>query len=181
MVAGDPSDVEFSAEYRSGDWIAGTYTVAGEEPRAFRGWAFTGFERGGSTESIAGTWSPIEDAPDLPGEFAVDATGVVDALVTFEAEVIDEIECDLSGKLGAINPAYTVYDVSRIQDEEGDDISVIDCGLLSFGGPEESPVEMILAVMDGKDMPGIGNRAIVFILLPNDEKIALGAVFGLTP
>ena len=45
---GGTDDVTLTAEYRSGDWISGSYTVAGESPRAFHGWAFTGFERGGS-------------------------------------------------------------------------------------------------------------------------------------
>ena len=181
-VVGDPSDVEFSATYRSGDWITGTYTVAGEQPRAFRGTAFTGFERGGTTEGLEGTWNPVEGESDLPDKFkTAETTGVVDALVPFETEAFGAIECDLSGKLGAINPAYMVYEVGLIQDEEGDDLAVIDCGLLAFGAPGQSPVEMIVAVMDGQTMPGLGNRAVVLLILPTGEQIALGGVFQLAP
>ena len=180
-LEGEPSDVTFEASYRSGDWITGTYTVAGEMPRKFRGWAFAGFERGEATEGLAGVWTPIEGLSDLPGEFSAEPSGVVDALVPFETEDFGEIACELNGKLAAINPAYAVYDVSRIQDEDGNDLSVIDCILLAFGGPDESPVEMILAVMDGQGMAGAGNRAVVLLILPDPEQVAIGGVLGLTP
>ncbi len=56
-VSGGSEDFEFSAEYRSGDWIRGQYHIVGEPGRSFHGWAFTGFERGGDTRSVAGLWS----------------------------------------------------------------------------------------------------------------------------
>ena len=104
-VKGGSEDFEFTAEYRSGDWIRGQYNVEGETSRAFHGWAFTGFERGGATEEIAGLWSPEEEDADLDGDFEPAADGSVS--FSFEAGGID---CNVVGALEAINPAFAVYE-----------------------------------------------------------------------
>ena len=68
-VVGGGDPVTFTAEFRGGDWIRGTYAVDGGSDRAFHGWAFTGFRRGGATAAITGTWNPLDEEPDLPASF----------------------------------------------------------------------------------------------------------------
>ena len=57
-VKGVRDDFEFTAEYRSGDWIRGQYTREGQSSRSFRGWAFTGFARGGRDRGGGGIVDP---------------------------------------------------------------------------------------------------------------------------
>ena len=82
-VSGGSEDFEFSAEYRSGDWIRGQYNVVGEPGRSFHGWAFTGFERGGDARSVAGLWTPVlASAADLSGDFEAAIDGALDFSLT---------------------------------------------------------------------------------------------------
>ena len=168
-VQGGADEVTVIAEYRSGDWIRGEYTVLGGEPRAFSGWAFTGFERGGSAAHIQGTWQPLDgDAADLPATFTTDAGGSFDDTIKLDAGgAIGEVTCDFSATVKAVNPAFGVYDADP----------VIDCNLLAF---EEGKVELLMGVMDAMDAPGMGTRAIVFTIIPGNEEVALGARYKLT-
>ena len=107
-VSGGSEVFDFTAEYRPGDSIRGSYTPAGGSPRSFRGWACTGFERGGSTAAVAGLWSPVlgNDA-DLPGELEPGADG--DSTLEFSVEAI---QCDADGVLAQVNPAFAVYEAA---------------------------------------------------------------------
>ena len=175
-VSGGGDPVEFSAEFRSGDWIRGTYTVAGEGARAFHGWAFTGFERGGATAAIAGTWDPLVEDPDLPASFMPDASGAfMDELSIASALAPGgSLDCAFSGTLSAINPAFNVYEAKPL----------INCTFIVF---DEGTVEMIVGIVGSSNMPGDGDRALVLAMIPDDhlpeadrKKIALGGIFGLT-
>ena len=170
-IVGGADPVELSAKFRSGDWIQGEYTVAGEEARAFRGWAFSGYERGGQASSIAGTWSPLGDEPELPAVFNTDEDGALEGELEVDSE-LGSFVCVFSATLAAVNPAFNSFETAPF----------IDCDLLVYGG-EENPdeVEMILSVMDAPDMPGGGTRAIVFSIYPREvNEIGLGAVYELT-
>ena len=169
-IAGAPDDVTFSARFRSGDWIRGSYEVAGDQPRNFTGYAYTGFERGGATQTIEGVWSPMGTNPDLPAELDLDVEGTFAGSIDVAAEAFgpDPLTCDFSGDLDALNAAFSVY--------EGK--TVVDCVLIAFGGETDpDQVELIMSVMDDPDMPGMVSRAVVFLIMPHDEKIALGALY----
>ena len=162
-VSGGSEPFDLTAEYRTKDWIRGTYTATGGSPRAFHGWAFTGFERGASREAVTGLWQPADGADsDLPGDFEPAAGGGFD--FTFSA---DAISCDVDGVLGAINPAFSVYEA----------VPTIRCLVLEF--PTGS-VEMLFVVMDAPTVPGGGGRALALVLIPDERKIAFGAVFELS-
>jgi len=159
-VSGGSDDFDFSAEYRSGDWIRGSYTVDGEASRAFRGWATTGFDRGSSNQEILGLWSPeLGDDADLPGEFELDAEGAFD--ITFTAGGID---CDADGTLLPVNAAFNFYEAEPY----------IQCSVIVF---DYGRVELVHAVMDSKTNPGGGDRAVILVVVPDQRKIALGATF----
>ncbi|MDE0423175.1 MAG: hypothetical protein OXK76_20085 [Gammaproteobacteria bacterium] len=160
-VRGERDGFEFTAEYRSGDWIRGQYTRAGEASRPFRGWAFTGFERGGATEEIAGLWSPEEDDADLDGEFEPDPDGAV----TFSFPA-GGFTCSVNGAFDTINPAFAVYEA---------DVTV-SCSLLVL---PSSVVDLILAVMDTADDPGSGTRAVVLAIVHDQREIGIGSLFTL--
>ena len=162
-VEGGSDEFEFTAEYRPGDWIRGEYHLVGETGRAFHGWAFTGFERGGATPELAGLWSPVlgEDA-DLPGDFEPTTDG--DLEFSFEAGSVD---CDVTGTLGPINPAFSVYEA---------DVEIV-CFVLVI---LPSSVDLILAVLDAPDAPGQASRAIALAVVHDARKVALGAIFDLT-
>ena len=159
------------AMFRSGDWIRGEYTVAGEDSRAFYGLAFTGFDRGGSAASIQGTWMPMGEDPDLPATFSPDADGMFDDIVALESP-LGALDCAFTGTIVAVNPAFNAYQSNP----------VIDCDLLAFGGEgNEDEVEMFMSVMDAPDMPGMGTRAVVFSILPREvNELALGSLYELT-
>lgn len=162
-VSGGSEAFDFTADYRSGDWIRGSYTAAGGSPRAFRGWAFTGFDRGGSTAAVAGLWSPtLGDDADLPGELEPGAGGDFDLEFSVEA-----IRCEADGVLAPVNPAFAVYEAAP----------AISCLVLQF---PSGTVEMILAVMDSDGAPGGGDRALGLVVIPDERKIALGALFDLS-
>lgn len=162
-VSGGSEAFDFTAEYRSGDWIRGSYTPAGGSPRAFRGSAFTGFERGGSTAAVAGRWSPtLGDAADLPGELEPGADGDFDLSFTVEA-----ITCEADGVLAPVNPAFAVYEAAP----------AVGCLVLQF---PSGTVELILALMDSDGAPGGGDRALGLVVIPDERKIALGALFDLS-
>ena len=162
-VSGGSEPFEFAAEYRSGDWIRGSYTPAGGSARMFRGSAFTGFERGGSTAAVAGLWSPaLGDDADLPGELEPDADGDFDLEFSVEA-----IRCEADGVLAPVNPAFAVYEAAP----------AVGCLVLQF---PSGTVELILAVMDSDGAPGGGDRALGLVVIPDERKIALGALFDLS-
>lgn len=171
---GGTDEVTLSATFRSGDWIDGEYTVLGEESRAFSGWAFTGYERGGSTASIQGAWAPtLGDMADLPAMFETDEHGAFYGNLLVETDLQpDPLDCAFTGTIAAVNPAFNSFYTRP----------VIDCGLPAFGGEgNEDEVEMFMSVMDPSDMPGMGTRAIMIAVLPRDEnEIALGAIYELT-
>ena len=169
---GGADDVSLTAEFRSGDWIRGNYTVAGEMPRAFHGWAFTGFERGGSAAQIMGMWSPMGENPDLPVELAVDENGAFTGDLIVDAGTFGPLDCKFSATLIPVNPAFNAYHADP----------AIDCQLIVIGG-EANPdqVEMFMSVMDAPNAPGMSNRAIIFAMLPLEvNEIGLGAIYELT-
>ena len=159
-VEGGSDDFEFTADYRSGDWMRGEYTVEGGTARAFRGWATTGFGRGSSNLDVLGLWAPeLADDADLPADFELDSEGNFD--ISFEA---GGVNCDADGQLLPVNSAFNVYEAHP----------QIICLLIVFA---PDAVELILAVMDTPDMPGGGGRALVLVVVPDERKIALGATF----
>ena len=160
-VRGERDDFEFTAEYRSGDWIRGRYNIAGEPSRSFHGWAFTGFERGGATEEIAGLWRPEEDDADLSGDFEPDPDGAVS--FSFPA---GGFTCNVSGAFEAINPAFAVYEA---------DVTIT-CLLLIL---PPSIVDLILVVMDKAEDPAGGTRSVVLAIVHDDREIGFGSLFTL--
>ena len=158
---GGSEDFTLTAEYRSGDWIRGSYAVDGTD-RAFRGWAFTGFERGGATSALAGLWQPLAgDDADLNESFEPTADGRLD----FDF-VAGTFRCNVTGDVGPVNPAFSVYEADVI----------INCGLLIL---VPAVVDLILAVSDSPDSPGSGNHAVVLAIVHNETKIGFGALFRL--
>ncbi len=170
---GGADGVSVTAEFRSGDWIRGSYTILGESPRNFHGWAFTGFERGGSSSQIAGIWNPMGDDPDLPATLDVGADGKFEGTLTVDAGDFGELDCEFSGALGAVNSAFNVY-YGEPQ---------INCSDLVILGGDAKPgeVEIFMSVLDAPDAPGMGSHAIVFAMLPLEaNEIGLGAFYDLT-
>ena len=157
---GGSDGFEFTADYRSGDWIQGKYTIDGGTARAFRGWATTGFGRGSSNLDVLGLWAAeLGDDADLPGDFELDTDGNFD--ISFDAA---GITCNADGQLLPVNSAFNVYEA---------DPQIICLSELFARGD----VELILAVMDTPDDPGGGGRAIILVVVPDSRKIALGATF----
>ena len=163
VVSGGAEGFEFSAQYRSGDWIQGQYTPEGGSARSFRGWAFTGFERGSATEDAAGLWTPVDEDGDLTSDFEPDADGAVGFSFT-----AGSFTCTVTGDLGPINPAFIVYEA---------DVT-IRCAIIVI--PPEN-VDLIMAVMDARGAPGTGTRSLVLAIVHDDRKIALGGLFDLEP
>ena len=168
---GGADPVTLSAMFRSGDWITGEYTVAGEQPRNFHGWAFTGYERGGSGTEIRGKWSPMGENPDLPATLEVEEDGSFTGSITVDAGALGPLECAFLATLAPVNSSFNSYQASP----------AIDCDLIVIGGeanPDE--VELIMSVMDAPDKPGMGTRAIIFSMLPLEvNQIGLGAIYEL--
>lgn len=164
-VEGGSDDFEFTADYRSGDWIRGEYTVTGGTARAFRGWATTGFGRGSSNLEVLGLWAvELGDDADLPGNFELDSDGNFELM--FEAA---GITCTADGQLLPVNSAFNVYEAEPL----------VVCALIVL---QRDEVELILAVMDSPGVPGGGDRAIVLVVVPDAaraKEIALGATFRL--
>ena len=161
-VEGGSDEFEFTAEYSPGDWIRGEYHLVGETGRPFYGWAFTGFERGSATPEFAGLWSPVDEDADLSGDFEPAADG--ELAFSFPA---GGFTCDVTGALGPINPAFSVYEAHVM----------IQCFVVVFIPVN---VDLILAVLDAPDAPGQGSRAIVLAVVHDARKVALGAIFDLT-
>ena len=147
-IEGGSEPFELSATYRRGDWIKGTYTVGGAS-RAFNGWAFTGFNRGADAEALAGNWvtttSGLEYSVDPAAEFSGSLS-------------VDTFDCDLSGSLGGVNPAFNLYQ----------SVVEVDCALVRLD------VELILAIGDRANAPGGGDQALALVIARDDE-IAVGA------
>ena len=161
-VSGGSEDFELTAEYRPGDWIRGRYNAVGETGRSFHGWAFTGFGRGAAIEDVAGLWSPVlGDEADLSGDFEPTADGSLS--LSFEA---GSFTCNVDGDIGAVNPAFSVYEA---------DVTVTCSLLIILAGS----VDLIVAVMDAPNEPGGGTRAIVLAIVHDERKIAYGAFFDL--
>ena len=161
---GGSEDFTFAAEYRPGDWIRGQYTAEDGTERAFHGWAFTGFERGGAAAHVAGLWEPLlGDDADLSGDFEPTAGG--DLTFSFAAGAV---QCNVTGTIGPVNPAFSVYEA---------DVTITCANGLLILLP--AVVDVVLAVFDSPDGPGSGNRAIVLAIVHDASKIAFGAEFGL--
>lgn len=157
---GGKEDFTFTASYRSGDWIQGEYIPDGGTARSFRGWAFTGIDRGGAMASIAQTWAPVLGADaDLSEEFTPSDEGDLDFRFT-----AGTFTCTVAGSVGPVNPAFSVYEADVI----------ITCSLLVLPA---SIVDLILVVFDSPDQPGSGNRALVLAIVHNDSKIGFGSLF----
>lgn len=157
---GGKEDFTLTASYRSGDWIQGEYTPDGGTARSFRGWAFTGIDRGGAMASIAQTWAPVLGADaDLSEEFTPSDEGDLDFRFT-----AGTFTCTVAGSVGPVNPAFSVYEADVI----------ITCSLLVLPA---SIVDLILVVFDSPDQPGSGNRALVLAIVHNDSKIGFGSLF----
>lgn len=148
-IGGDSAVFGISADYRQGDWIKGGYHVEGAETREFYGWAFTGFDRGANAAGLAGAWTTTDS--DL--SFSVNA----DAEFSGSLQV-DSFECDLTGALEGIHPAFNLYE-SAVE---------VDCGLLQLD------VEMILAIGDKPTAPG-GNDHALALVIARDDEVAVGA------
>lgn len=156
---GGSEDFTLTAAYRSGDWIRGEYTVGGAS-RAFRGWAYTGFGRGGAIHAIAGSWHPAEgDAADLSESLEVPADGAID--LEFP---VGTVTCNAVGEVGPVNPAFSVYEA---------DVTTT-CSLLVV---PSSAVDFIVSVFDSPDDPGGANHALVLAIVHDDSKIGLGSLF----
>ena len=157
-VSGDSEDIRFSATYRSGDWIRGTYAVAGGEPRAFTGTAFTGFDRGSGVRGLMGDWNVAEGAP-VPIELDID-----NLQGRFSGSVeVSGFNCDYEGSFGAMNPAFDLY--------EG--LASISCGSLI----KLNDVAMVLGIRDAAANPSGGDTAIFLIILP-DAEVAFGTALS---
>ena len=147
-ISGGSEPFELTATYRQGDWIKGSYTVGGVS-RAFNGWAFTGFDRGADAARLAGDWTTT----------AASLSYSVNAAAEFSGSLSGEsIDCDLSGTLAGINPAFNLYQ-SAVD---------VDCALLRL------EVELILAIGDRPNAPGGGDHALA-LLIARDDEVAVGA------
>ena len=146
-IEGGSEPFELMATYRQGDWITGSYRVGGVE-REFNGWAFTGFDRGADAAALAGEWetSGLEYTVDATAEFSGELTAA-------------SFECDLSGTLVGVNPAFNLYE----------SVVDVDCSLLRLD------VELIFAVTDLPNAPGGGDQGLALIIARDDE-IAVGAI-----
>ena len=146
-IEGGSEPFELSATYRQDDWIQGSYTVGGVS-RAFNGWAFTGVDRGADAAALVGEWTTGSDL-----EYSVNAA----AEFSGSLEVAG-FECDLSGTLEGVNPAFNLYE----------SVVEVDCtGILRL------EVELILAVSDRPNAPGGGDHALALVIARDDE-IAVG-------
>ncbi|MDE0660429.1 MAG: hypothetical protein OXI79_12360 [Gammaproteobacteria bacterium] len=160
-AVGGSVDFDLAAAYRPGDWIRGTYTAEGTD-RAFHGWAFTGFERGGAAAEVAKLWVPVlGDDADLNENFEPGADGELGFSFT-----AGTFTCNVTGTIGPVNPAFTVYEA---------DVTII-CSLLIL---PPGVVDLIVAVFDSTESPGSGDRAMVLAIVHDDTKIGFGAVYGL--
>ena len=146
-IAGGSEPFSLQADYRQGDWIRGKYFIDGQ-PREFQGWAFSGFDRGMDAADLAGAWTANETELDFS----------LDADAAFQGELkVDPFECELSGALGGINPAFNLYE----------SMVTVDCGLLRLD------VEMIVAIGDRFNSAG-GNDLAVALVIARDAEVAVG-------
>ena len=152
-IEGGSEPFELSATYRQGDWIKGSYTVGGVR-RAFNGWAFTGFDRGADAVALEGKWETDEKV-----EYSVNAAA------KFSGELsVDSFNCDLSGTLDGINPAFNLYQ----------SVIEVDCTLI------RRDAELILAATDRPNAPG-GNDQALALIIARDDEVAVGEILKREP
>ena len=146
-IEGGSEPFALTATYRQDDWITGSYTVGGVS-RRFNGSAFPGFDRGADALSLAGDWTTTDS----------DLSYSVGAAAEFRGSLeVANFECDLSGALGGVNPAFNLYE-SAVK---------VDCALIRLD------VELIIAVSDRPNAPGGGDQALALVIARDDE-IAVG-------
>lgn len=145
-ISGGSEPFELSATYRVGDWIKGRYTAGGVS-RAFHGAAFGAFGRGADPAALAGTWDDIDGF-----SYSLDAEGNFKGSVT-----IAGFDCDVSGTLETINPAFNLYEGTV----------AYDCGILGVNA------EVIGAIGDLPTSAGGGDFAGVLVIA-RDEEVAIG-------
>ncbi|MCY4213815.1 MAG: hypothetical protein OXF68_09340 [Gammaproteobacteria bacterium] len=146
-IAGGSEPFRLQADYRQGDWIKGTYSIDGQ-PREFQGRAFAGFDRGTDASALAGAWTTSET--ELSFSLNADAA--------FQGKLeVESFECDLSGAVDGINPAFNLYESTL----------AVDCGLLRLD------VEMIIAISDRLNAPG-GNDLALALVIARDQEVAVG-------
>ena len=149
-ISGGSEPFELTATYRGGDWIKGQYTTEGLS-RTFNGSAFGAFSRGADPGALSGRW--------------IDNDGVsyrLDANANFAGTVsLAGFDCDVSGTLEPINPAFNLYEGTV----------TYDCGLLSVNA------EAIGAVGDLPTNAGGGDFAGVLVIA-REEEVALGILAG---
>ena len=146
-ITGGSEDFALTATYRSGDWIKGQYTVGGVS-RAFNGFAFPGFDRGADALALRGGW----EAGAAGLSFSVGADAEFAGTLS-----VDSFDCELSGALRDINPAFNLYQ-SAVE---------VDCALLKLN------VELILAVGDLPAKPG-GGDFVVALVIARDQEVGVG-------
>lgn len=147
-IEGGSEPFELTATYRQGDWIQGSYAVGGVS-RTFNGRAFAGFDRGADAAALAGDWTTTASGLS----FAVTAGAEFSGSLS-----VGSFDCDLSGTLAGINPAFHLYQ-SAVE---------VDCTLLRLD------VELILAISDRPNAPGGGDHALALVIARDDE-VAVGA------
>ena len=148
-ITGGSETFELTATYRQGDWIKGSYTV-GSVSRAFNGWASAGFNRGADAAALAGNWAATEG--DLSFRVGDDAQ--------FSGSLsVEGFDCDVSGTLVGVNPAFNLYQ-STLE---------VDCVLIRLN------VDLILSIGDLSSAPGGGDHALAMVIA-RDEEIAIGVL-----
>jgi len=140
------------AEYRPDDWMRGPIVIDHDgEPhvRELFGSALNGFDRGADIPSLAGTWTADE------GDFSLS----VNSEGEFSGSLrMGDFDCELSDVLTDVHPAHALYR------------SAMEANCL----PADKNLEMTLAIIDRPNAPGLGDRALVFVV-SSDKRGAVGA------
>ncbi|MYE86064.1 MAG: hypothetical protein F4X31_07485 [Gammaproteobacteria bacterium] len=139
------------AEYRADDWMRGPIFIDHDgEPhvRELFGSALNGFDRGADLMSLAGTWTADE------GDFSLS----VESEGEFNGSLqVGDFDCELSGVLTDVHPALALYRSA----------------MRANCTPADKNLEMTLAVVDRPNAPGLGDRALVFVVA-SDKRGAVG-------
>jgi len=102
------------------------------------------------------------DPADLAGAWTTNETELsfsLDADSAFRGKLeVAPFECDLSGAVNGINPAFNLYE----------SMVAVDCGLLRLD------VEMIIAISDRYNAAG-GNDLALALVIARDQELAVGA------